>query len=389
MLRSIGRLLLLVPLIVLVRPVRATCFSTFSQVASGNDHYILLPDGSRATTDSMVGRFWQAGAPTVNQGTCDESNWLWRCDSTCTVQSTGPVFYLDGEIAAMACTTSCPTGELVVLLEDRVTFGEFLVARVDESMSVFDYSRLNTDLTAIPIPRVRPYSYSYSTGVATVHIDDPAAGFYGLPGVSATGTITAIQILAYRGSPPPPDRASWTLLGRVPYTGGTTTAQVIPGDPCPSNDPRALLLAAALEFDGQVLTYYVSSPSTFSTCLPERYYGGGHIPETGSDALRLSRSASGSITLTWGASCVTPNEFSVYEGLLGNWTSHVPLTCGTPGNTATYAEPSGNAYYLVVPFSYNLNLPDVEGSYGLLSDGSERPPSSQPCTGIQAIVACP
>jgi hypothetical protein len=389
MLRSIGRLVLLLPVIVLLRPVQADCFWGFSQVASGNDHYILLPDGSRATTDSMVGRFWKAGAPADNQGDCDKSTWLWRCDSSCTVNSTGPVFFLDGDVGSMPCSPGCLNGEMVVLVEDRVSYGVFLAARVDETMSVFDYSRLGVNLTAIPIPRARIQSWSSSTGVATVQMDDPAAGFYGLPGVSATGTITAFQILAYRGSSPPPDRASWSVLGRVPYTGGTTTAQVTPGDPCPPNDPRPLQLAAALEFDGQVLTYYVSSPTSLSTCIPERWYGGGHIPESGSDALQLSRSASGSITLTWGASCVTPNTAAVYEGVLGNWTSHVPLTCGTPGNTATFAEPSGNAYYLVVPVSYNFNPPDVEGSYGLLSDGSERPPSSQPCTAEQGIVACP
>jgi hypothetical protein len=55
----------------------------------------------------------------------------------------------------------------------------------------------------------------------------------------------------------------------------------------------------------------------------------------------------------------------------------------------TFTEPAGNAYFLVVPTSINLIPPDVEGSYGLLSDGSERPRSSQACIAEQAIVPCP
>jgi len=58
-----------------------------------------------------------------------------------------------------------------------------------------------------------------------------------------------------------------------------------------------------------------------------------------------------------------------------------------PG-TATFAEPAASAYYLIVPVSLNFNPPDVEGSYGLLRDGSERPPGLQACY-PQAVVECP
>jgi hypothetical protein len=126
-----------------------------------------------------------------------------------------------------------------------------------------------------------------------------------------------------------------------------------------------------------------------SFCIPERWYGGGHVPESGSGALRVSRSAAGELTLSWGSSCVTNNGYAVYEGVLGDWTSHIPLSCGATFPTMTFTEPAGNAYFLVVPTSINLIPPDVEGSYGLLSDGSERPRSSQACIAEQAIVPCP
>jgi len=323
----------------------------------------------------------------VNQGSCDETNWLHRCGTDCTVQSDGPAFYIDGDLQSMPCNPGCPQGEMVLLLEDLASYGEFLAARVDESPgSLFDYSRLGVDLRPIPIPP--PIVQSMSNGTVTVQIADPAPGFYGLPGVPATGTITAFRLLTFRGTPQPVSRTAWTEAARFPYSGGTTTGSAFVGDPCPSNDPRPLFLAVALELEGSVVSEYVSTPKSAGNCIPERWFGGGHAAETGSDALRLSRSTAGELTLTWGPSCVTPNGFAVYEGVLGDWTSHVPLSCGAL-SPATFSEPAGDAYFLVVPQMYNSIPPDVEGSYGLLRDGSERPRGTQTCIPQQGIVECP
>jgi hypothetical protein len=369
-------------------PARANCVPIrFSQIASANYHYVLLPAGSQGTDDSLVGRFWQAGTPAVNQGNCDETSWLHRCGTDCTVVSDGPAFYIDGNLDSMPCNPGCPSGEMALLLEDLAPYGEFLVARVDETPGrLFDFSRLGVDLRPIPIPP--PVAQSYSGGTVTVGIADPAPGFYGLLGVPATGTITAFRLLTFRGSAPSVSRSAWTEVARFPYSGGMTTGSASEVDPCPVNDPRPLYLAVALELDGSVLTDYVSTPASGGHCIPERWFGGGHAAETGSDALRLSRSAEGELTLTWGPSCVTPNGFAVYEGVLGDWTSHVPRTCAAV-SPATFSEPAGNAYYLVVPEMVNFYPPDVEGSYGLLRDGSERPQSAQACFPQQVIVACP
>jgi hypothetical protein len=382
---GLALLLLLIPL----GPARATCIPIrFSQIASASYHYVLLPAGSPGTDDSLVGRFWQAGSPAVNQGNCDETQWLVRCGNDCTVVSDGPAFYIDGHLESMPCNTGCPGGEMAVLLEDRASYGEFLVARVDEMPSqLFDYSRLGVDLRPIAIPRPMVQSIS-GGGTVTVRIADPAAGFYGLPGVPATGTITAFRLLTFRGSSPPVFRTSWTEVARFPYNGGVTTGSAFEGDPCPSNDPRPLYLAVALELDGSVLTDYVSTPTSGGICIPERWFGGGHAAETGSDALRLSRSTGGELTLTWGPSCVTPNGSAVYEGALGDWASHVPRSCAAV-SPVTFSETAGDAYYLVVPQMVNIVPPDVEGSYGLLRDGSERPPGAQACIPQQGIVACP
>ncbi len=381
---GLALLLLLIPL----SPARANCVPIrFSQIASGNYHYIFLPAGSPGTDDSLVGRFWQAGTPAVNQGNCDETHWLIRCGADCTVVNDGPTFYIDGNLESMPCNPGCPGGEMAVLLEDRAPYGEFLVARVDESPGrLFDYSRLGVDLRPLAIPR--PMMQSSSSGTVTVRIADPAPGFYGLHGVPATGTITAFRLLTFRGGPPSVLRTAWTEVARFPYSGGITTGSAFAGDPCPPNDPRSLYLAVALELDGSVLTDYVSTPTSAGLCIPERWYGGGHVAETGSDALRLSRSSGGELTLTWGLSCVTVNGFAVYEGLLGDWTSHVPRSCAAV-SPATFSESAGNAYYLVVPKMINDIPPDVEGSYGLLRDGSERPRGAEACIPEQGIVACP
>ena len=311
--------------LVALSPARANCFATrFSQIASGSYHYILLPAGSQGTDDSLVGKFWQAGSPAVNQGSCDETNWLQRCGSDCVVQNDGPAFYVDGILDNMPCAPGCPRNEMVLLLEDRAPDGEFLVARVEETPgSLFDFSLLGVDLRPIAIPR--PTLLGVSGATATLRIPDPAPGFYGRPGVTAPGTITAFRVLTRRGTSSP-YRTAWTEVARFPYSGGTTTGSATVGEFCPANDPRSLYVAIAIEFDGSVLTDYVSTPRS-GACIPERWYGGGHAAETGDDALRLARSPAGELTLTWGASCVTPNYFAVYEGVLGEWTSHVPRAC--------------------------------------------------------------
>jgi len=374
---------------------RGACFPPvpFSQVETGSYHYVLFPAGTPATAESIVGRFWQPGHYAgTNQGTCDETQWLVRCGADCTVQTGNPVFYVQGTLGAMSCTSGCPDDEMVVMLEERTGSGAglFLVARVDESAGpIFDFSRLGTDLVPVPIPRPRIQS-SAPGGVLTVALDDPAAGFRGLPGVPASGTITAWHVLTWRGlGTPPSNRQAWTELARYPYTGGTTTGTVTVGDTCPTNGAN-VYLAAALELDqGDVQSTYISAPRSAGACIPERWLAGGHMPEGGANGLQVSRAAeSGQLTLSWGAACVPGNSAALYEGVLGDWTSHVPRTCSAGPGTATFAEPTGSAYYLIVPVSLNFNPPDVEGSYGLLRDGSERPPSLQACY-PQAVVECP
>ena len=93
----------------------------------------------------------------------------------------------------------------------------------------------------------------------------------------------------------------------------------------------------------------------------------------------------GTLRLAWSPTCLpTDGDYAVYEGTIGNFTSHVPLLCSTSGATfATIVPGAGNTYYLIVPRSGA-----VEGSYGRDSTSLERPPSAAACF-PRAMISCP
>jgi hypothetical protein len=100
---------------------------------------------------------------------------------------------------------------------------------------------------------------------------------------------------------------------------------------------------------------------------------GKTIPGT---PLEVSLEPGGDLTLNWGTSCnANDTDFAIYEGSLGDFNSHTPIFCSTGGTASkTFTPGSGNTYYLVVPGNSGF-----EGTYGLASDGTERPPSAAAC----------
>ena len=113
----------------------------------------------------------------------------------------------------------------------------------------------------------------------------------------------------------------------------------------------------------------------------------GTIPEGAGpteNPLTVTRTVGGDLTLSWDGSCgVTDTDYAIYEGALGNFTSHAPIGCSTAGATsATFAPPAGGAYYLVVPRNHWS-----EGSYGVDGDGAQRPPSAAAC--LSQSIGCP
>ncbi len=109
------------------------------------------------------------------------------------------------------------------------------------------------------------------------------------------------------------------------------------------------------------------------------------LPAAGVDALEVDKAGGGQITLIWAASCLaTDTDYAVYEGTLGDFTTHGALFCDTGGaTTKTFTPAAGSAYYLVTALNGTH-----EGSYGTTSAGAERPLAASACL-PQQVGACP
>ena len=92
----------------------------------------------------------------------------------------------------------------------------------------------------------------------------------------------------------------------------------------------------------------------------------------------------GEITVRWDASCGPGDlDYELYEGWIGAFGSHLPVTCGTSGALEwTFTPAPGSMYYLVVPHNGV-----AEGSYGRDSTGAERAPNGLACL-PQIVGAC-
>jgi len=100
--------------------------------------------------------------------------------------------------------------------------------------------------------------------------------------------------------------------------------------------------------------------------------------------LTVSQNAAGELELHWSSSCVSADtDFAIYEGTLGDFTSHTNKTCSTGGIASTVFPPGpGGTYYLVVPHNSIW-----EGSHRASSDGTERPRGASSCL-PQAVGVC-
>jgi hypothetical protein len=380
------RALLPVAVLIAARNAGASCLP---KTMSTGYFYIIDSPLALSTSTSVIGHFWSPGAyASTGEQACDDSYWLSGCQSPGCGPDAQRTWWIDATLGQMGCTSGCPVSEMIVALEDKSTNGEsafFAVSRIDETPmagTAFDFSRLGRDWNFVPMPV--PQAFGIGPGeVFHTHfaIPDPAAGFYGLPGVPASGTITAFWV--YTGlAPSDRNRADWTFVGRFPYAGGETI-----GDAtlvCPSSGFGRTYLAAAIEFDsGQVATNYLSAAGNVDCDTYQA--GAGAVRDGGPTGLFVDRDVNGYLKLTWGRSCSAgDDDYEIYEGTIGDWTSHAPVTCSTSGaQTATFAVPSIDAYYLVVP----AEAP-YEGSYGATGDGSERPLGIAACL-PRIVNVCP
>ena len=112
---------------------------------------------------------------------------------------------------------------------------------------------------------------------------------------------------------------------------------------------------------------------------------GGPPPAGQITGLVAQKLPSNQVQLSWNASCsANDNDYGVYAGTLGQWSSHSRVVCTTGGSTATTLVPgAGNRYFLVVPHGL------FEGSYGKNSAGLERAPASDACADQAVQRPCP
>jgi len=112
----------------------------------------------------------------------------------------------------------------------------------------------------------------------------------------------------------------------------------------------------------------------------------GTVPDGASEPgtmLTLGKGTGGIVVFRWGASCRTTDvKYELYEGVLGDFTSHVPFACNLSSTIFSHAVSIGDRYYLVVPTQLT-----VEGSYGVDSNGNERAASAAACR-PQSFDAC-
>ena len=121
---------------------------------------------------------------------------------------------------------------------------------------------------------------------------------------------------------------------------------------------------------------------------PASLAGAGRVPDGGEVPgvpLTIEKGLGAHLTLRWGTSCSSgDSDYEIYEGSIGNFTSHVPLLCSTGGSIqATLTPGADNRYYLVVPRNAAR-----EGSYGTTGFGQERTPSSAACL-ARLVAGCP
>jgi hypothetical protein len=113
----------------------------------------------------------------------------------------------------------------------------------------------------------------------------------------------------------------------------------------------------------------------------------GRVPQytVQGDLLQLDKVGGDELHLTWGVSCIQSDaDFAIYEGSIGDFTSHVRIMCSTGGATETNLIPnSGDRYFLVAPRNN-----DREGSLGKDSDGTLRPEGLLVCA-ERLVLDCP
>jgi len=180
----------------------------------------------------------------------------------------------------------------------------------------------------------------------------------------------------------------------VAYVSGsemTATLDTNGGTPLPMGDYRLLTCGTTSIRDGAGHALDGDGNGTAGDDFQRNFTVGGttapgFVPVT----LQVDKSGTpGRLTLSWPPSCSSGAvDYAIYEGTIGSYYSHVLKDCTDNGGDRVedIVPQTVDSYYLVVPLSATS-----EGSYGLDSNGAERPvPSAPPnrCLVSQVIGGC-
>jgi hypothetical protein len=290
----------------------------------------------------------------------------------------------------------------IVIEEPGAVAGEsyFIALRVDETPGAirwWDFSRtdLGSSPSVVSMQRFpRPVITAATVGAVTIVFPDVAQNVHAVHDTGGTDMLLPASSIVssydlYQAIGPDPGReaAAWTLVLQQPYADGP--AEVTVPFSCPPS-AADVHFALGLSFDGgvgsDVPSVLVGRPATAECSSVFPPVGSGVVPDgrfVAGTPLSVAKAGGAALTLAWDASCLAADDdYAIYEGSLGVFTDHQPVSCSTDGGRSyTFVTSPGDRYYLVVPQSrFEPAMTLSEGSYGKRSDGSERPQN--------AVTAC-
>jgi len=236
------------------------------------------------------------------------------------------------------------------------------------------------DLMAVPTQNTSGLSFSAPTETSVTVSWSPGDGNERILVGKAGGPVSAFPLdgKVYVGVP---TWGSGSNLGGGNYalSTGTSNSVTVTG-----LVPNTLYHFRAFEYTRNSNT---GNYRLFQLCNSESQSITLGVPGEVQASLRLAKSTTpGNLTLSWGTSCsAAAQDYGIYEGVLGLWSSHAAVDCSDAGGDRTeeITPGLGDHYYLVVP-----NSASKEGSYGRTGSGTERPAGNPACRPAQAVAPC-
>jgi len=195
-----------------------------------------------------------------------------------------------------------------------------------------------------------------------------------------SGGAFSLYFDASAASPPVPDAVNVTGADRrgslsvltfdVP---ATLTATHLPGE--------------LVSWDGTAFASLYADPGWRTSSRLDAW---SFLPDPGDVSTMLigkSLLVPGGLRIAWGMSASAGAEdYGIYEGTLGTWYSHTAIDCSDNGSDRVeeVVPGAGDRYFLVV-----ASNPDLEGSYGRHSNGTERPMGSPSACRAAQGFDCP